>query len=121
MCEVPRCDHRTTDDTRMPTFGAGGLASGLHALPLATTVPFEQIGATLTMRRYGVSVTLSSAVAPCVWNDAPLRARLADAGYQRVIERFSLERTGAQLRTLFASWPVGGFARSESAPTRAAR
>ncbi|PIQ84085.1 MAG: hypothetical protein COV75_03965 [Candidatus Omnitrophica bacterium CG11_big_fil_rev_8_21_14_0_20_63_9] len=36
-----------------------------------------------------------------LWSDAPLRARLADEGHARVIERFSLERTGAQLRRLF--------------------
>ena len=34
--------------------------------------------------------------------DTGLRQRLGDAGYQRVIERFSLERTGAQLCALFA-------------------
>lgn len=36
-----------------------------------------------------------------LWSDAPLRERLAQAGHQRVIERFSLERTGVKLRALF--------------------
>jgi len=41
-----------------------------------------------------------------LWADTGLRQRLGEAGYQQVIERFSLERTGAQLRALFAQEPV---------------
>jgi glycosyltransferase involved in cell wall biosynthesis/peptidoglycan/xylan/chitin deacetylase (PgdA/CDA1 family) len=37
-----------------------------------------------------------------LWSNAALRSQLAEAGYSRVVERFSLERTGAQLRSLFA-------------------
>lgn len=37
-----------------------------------------------------------------LWSDPALRARLADAGYSRVVERFALERTGEQLRQMFA-------------------
>lgn len=37
-----------------------------------------------------------------LWRDAPHRAALAEAGYQRVVERFSLEQTGQRLRDIFA-------------------
>ncbi len=37
-----------------------------------------------------------------LWANQPLRAQLAERGYRNVVERFSLERTGEQLRRLFA-------------------
>ncbi len=54
--------------------------------------------------------TLADAI-QTLWADAGLRQRLGDAGYRRVIERFSLERTGAQLRGLFAQVAVQEAAR----------
>jgi len=36
-----------------------------------------------------------------LWGNPTLRAQLAEAGYRRVAERFSLERTGEHLRALF--------------------
>lgn len=41
-----------------------------------------------------------------LWRDPALRERLAQAGHQRVMEKFSLERTGAKLRSLFNGKPV---------------
>jgi len=41
-----------------------------------------------------------------LWKDVGKRQRLAEAGYQRVIEQFSLERTGAYLRRIFANAPT---------------
>ena len=38
-----------------------------------------------------------------LWNDEPTREAIAEAGYQRVVERFSLERTGERLRGLFSA------------------
>ena len=49
----------------------------------------------------GDPAALAEAIAR-LWVDAALRHRLAESGYQRVVERFSLERTGASLRGLFA-------------------
>ena len=47
-------------------------------------------------------VALAEAVAS-LWADRSLRERLAEAGYQRVVERFSLEGTGERLRKLFVN------------------
>jgi glycosyltransferase involved in cell wall biosynthesis len=38
-----------------------------------------------------------------LWGDRPLRERLAEAGYARVIERFALDRTGRALRDVFGA------------------
>ena len=43
---------------------------------------------------------LAEAVAH-LWAEPVLRDRLAESGYRRVVEQFSLEKTGKQLRTLF--------------------
>ncbi|MBI3321169.1 MAG: glycosyltransferase [Candidatus Omnitrophica bacterium] len=45
---------------------------------------------------------LASAV-ESLWAAPQLRARLAEAGYRRVAERFALEQTGEQLRTIFSA------------------
>ena len=42
-----------------------------------------------------------------LWADPSRRAHLAHAGYQRVVERFSLERTGKQLREIFGTGAMG--------------
>ena len=38
-----------------------------------------------------------------LWRDAELRRQMGEAGYQRVVERFALERTGQRLRAIFAA------------------
>ncbi|MBI3997044.1 MAG: glycosyltransferase family 4 protein [Candidatus Omnitrophica bacterium] len=43
-----------------------------------------------------------------LWKDAALRQRIADAGYQRVVERFSLEETGRKLREIFSQGQGAG-------------
>lgn len=44
---------------------------------------------------------LASAI-EALWKDAPLRMRLGEAGFERVIQKFSLELTGAALREVFS-------------------
>ncbi len=50
----------------------------------------------------GEPATLAQAI-KALWADPALRRRLAEAGHQRVTERFALERTGEALRALFAT------------------
>ncbi len=58
-----------------------------------------------------------------LWEDPALREKLAEAGYKRVAESFSLDVTGRRLREIFengaggeSSWPVRGFAGSPVNP-----
>lgn len=46
------------------------------------------------------SAALADAI-EALWKDAGLRLRLGEAGFQRVADRFSLEKTGAALRAIF--------------------
>ena len=45
-----------------------------------------------------------------LWSDPALRARIGEAGFQRVAERFTLERTGAALRQVFGQYARGAAA-----------
>jgi len=49
-----------------------------------------------------------------LWMDADRRARLAQAGYQRVLERFSLEQTGQHLRELFSQQDAEDYKASQN-------